>query len=215
MTLTISIIEAIESDDDTLVTVQSIVASLVNQSGIYLIDESGVIAVRMAGDELAKVALGNKVIIQGTKTHIGTKYQNDSEVMTAIGQIAIVDALVLENQLGNHEYSTDTFIEGKELADLIGLDLLEDHSTEVYIIEATIKYEATPFYTRYSIIDDNGNSLLIYSSNANQLKFLEPFQNQKVTLELALVNWNGNGYRGAILAVINNGEKVVNNSNFN
>lgn len=212
----ISVIEAIESDDDTLVTVQGIVAaSLVNQSGFYLIDESGVIAVRMAGDELAKVALGNKVIIQGTKTHIGTKYQNDSEVMTAIGQIAIVDALVLENQLGNHEYSTDTFIEGKELADLIGLDLLEDHSTEVYIIEATIKYEATPFYTRYSIIDDNGNSLLIYSSNANQLKFLEPFQNQKVTLELALVNWNGNGYRGAILAVINNGEKVVNNSNFN
>jgi len=36
----------------------------------------------------------------------------------------------------------------------------------------------------------------------------------KVTLEFTVVNWNGKGYSGSILAVIHNGEKVINDSNF-
>ena len=43
---------------------------------------------------------------------------------------------------------------------------------------------------------------------------MEAFQNMKVTLEFTVVNWNGKGYSGSILAVIHNGEKVINDSNF-
>lgn len=212
----ITVEEATMQDDETVVTVIGIVAaSLVNQTGFYLIDETGIIAVRLSGSELAKVNLGNKVIIRGKKTHIGTKYADEAQTqITALGQLAIVDAEVLENQLGNHDYPTNTFIEGYKLADLTSLNVLEEHSTEVYVIEAVIKYEATAYYTRYSIVDENNKSILIYSSNANQLNFLEPFHDQKVTLELAFVNWNGNGYRGSILAVIHEGVKTINNSNF-
>lgn len=204
----ITVSAAINEEDETEVVVKGIVgASLVNKVGFYLIDETGVIAVEMSSVELSKVELGNEVIIKGRKTHIGAKED-------AVGQIAIVEAEVVVNKFGEHEYSTASFKDGKVLADFIDLNKMEDHSTDVYIIEATIKYEATQYYTRYSIIDDEGNSMNIYSSSGNQLKFLEAFQNMKVTLEFTVVNWNGKGYSGSILAVIHNGEKVINDSNF-
>ena len=47
-----------------------------------------------------------------------------------------------------------------------------------------------------------------------QLKFLEQFIDQEVSVEFTVVNWNGKNYVGSVLSVTLNGVKVVNNSNF-
>ncbi len=209
-----TVAEAIQKEDETMVTVKGIVAaSLVNKTGFYLIDETGIVAIEMLGTELSKVELGNEVVITGNKTHYGTKVDGNGN-LTALGQVTIREAEVEVNNYGNHEYSTAFFRHDKELADLINLSVMEEHSTEVYVLEATVIYEETKFYTRYSIEDDSGNYLNIYSSSGGQLSFLQPVQNQKVEIELALVNWNGKGYSGSIISVTHNGEKIVNNSNF-
>ena len=94
------------------------------------------------------------------------------------------------------------------------MDKLEEHSTTVGIIVATIEYVETPFYTSYKIIDGEGNSMNIYSSSGSQLSFLEPFQNKEVTIEFTVVNWNGKNYVGSIISATDGITKVVSNQNF-
>lgn len=204
---TITVDEAIKSADDTKVTVKGIVAaSIVNKVGFYLVDETGLIAIQMTAEALKGIELGNEVIIEGIKTHIGG---SDS----AVGQIVIDKAEVLINYKGNHEYSTASFKTGKTLEDFMDLDKLVDYSTEVYVFEATIFYEETPFFTRYQIRDGD-LQMNIYSSSGSQLGFLTPFQNQKVTIEFTVVNWNGKGWSGSIISVTDGTTKAVSDQNF-
>ncbi|MDY2746626.1 MAG: hypothetical protein SOV57_05440 [Bacilli bacterium] len=67
-----SIQEAISATDGTEITVKGIVlSSLVNQSGFYIIDETGVIAVRTKDEGTDKtVKPGDLVSVKGTKKHI-------------------------------------------------------------------------------------------------------------------------------------------------
>lgn len=203
----ITVEEAIKLNDNTEVVVKGIVAaSLVNKTGFYLVDETGLIAVQITTEALKGLELGNEVVIKGNKVHIGV-----SE--TAVGQIAIDKAEVVLNLRGNHEYSTNSFKTGKTLGDFVGLDKLIDYSTEVYIFEAEIFYEETSFFTRYQLRDGEFQ-MNIYSSGAGQLKFLEQFQNKKVTVEFTVVNWNGKSYSGSIISVSDGVNKAYSDNNF-
>lgn len=203
----ISVSEAIALDDDTIVVVEGVVAaSLVNKSGFYLIDETGVIAVEMVSSELENLSLGQLVVITGNKTHYGAKDD-------AVGQIAIREATILVNKYGDHDYSTASFINDKNLSDLIDLNKMEDHSTEVYIITATVSLKESYYYSLYSL-KSGDDSINIYSSNAGQLSFLEPYIDQEVIVEFTVVNWNGKQYSGSIISITYNGVKIVNDSNF-
>ena len=71
--------------------------------------------------------------------------------------------------------------------------------------------------TSISIKSPDGSvSVNLYSSSANQYKFLKEFNGQEVTLELALCNWNGKTYYAAcVIAVVNSdGTKIINTLNF-
>lgn len=213
----ISIADAIAAEEGEIVTVEGIVAaSLVNKVGFFIIDETGMIAVELSQTELEGVSLGNKVVITGTRDFAGRKYDsNDGTILTSHGQSSIRDAEVVINFYGEHEYSTDNFVHGKTLSDLMNLDILEDHSTTVYVIDVIIVYTETPYYTRYEIEDPvTGQSTNIYSSSGSQLRFLQPVQGETVTIEFTAVNWNGNGWRAALLSYTFEGEKVINDSNF-
>ena len=209
----ITVLEAINTADDTEVIVKGIVmSSLVNQNGFYLNDGTGVIAVVLANaDDLDLISLGNEVIIKGTKDH------KVKDGYTGKGQINIYNSELLVNNYGNHEYDTSTFITGKTVSDLYNLSINEDHSTDVYIIEGIVKFNVSAYYTNVSITNEDGSvSLTLYSSSAAQYSFLEAFAGQKVTLEIAACNWNSkNYYATCVVSVISEGTKVVNNSNFN
>lgn len=146
------------------------------------------------------------MIIKGTKTHVGARED-------AVGQIVVDNSFVQLNMFGNHEYSTDHFVEGKTLTELVAFDKMEDHSTTAYLIELTIILNETPYYSNYNVTDGTTQTN-VYSSSASQLEFLRQFNGQKVWVEFSLVNWNGNRYAASILAVITEGGKVINNSNF-
>lgn len=208
---TITVNEAIESIDGTEVTVKGIVlSSLVNQVGFYLIDETGVIAVTSTADEVEVLTPGDEVIIKGIKSH------KVKDGYTGAGQINIYNTTVLLNNYGKHETPTNNYDSTKTLADLYALDHTEDHSTQVYMVEAVIDYVETPFYTSLQLKSTDGATTLgLYCSGAGQYSFLFPYAGQTVTLEIAMCNWNSKDYyRGCVVAVIVDGERVVNTLNF-
>lgn len=202
--------DAISAEVGTELTVKGIVGpSLVNQNGFYLIDESGVIAVCMTKDELAKVQLGQEVILKGTRA-IRLKAGSSD-----FGQANLDACEILVNNYGSHDYSTASFIEGKTLAYVYGLDAKEDHGAEVYVLSATVKIVDSQYYSNVYLVDGE-TELLLYSSSASQYNFLKAYNGQTVTVEVAPCNWNSKGnYRGCVLAVRNaDGSKICNELNF-
>jgi len=206
----VNVAGAIAAEKNTEVTVKGIVGpSLVNKTGFYLIDETGVIAVQVDEATMATVEIGNEVIVKGTrdvKTKGGADY---------FGQSNLYNSVVLTNLYGNHEYSTATFDNTITLADFYNLDPKVDYSTKVYVLKATIGFAGTAYSSNYELTDGNGTKVTLYCSGAKQYAFLEQFNGQEVTLEIAPCNWNDKKYyRGCILAVYTENGKVINSLNF-
>ncbi len=204
---------AIDAQDGTEITVKGIVmSSLVNQTGFYLNDETGVISIRLASsDTLSDIHLGDEVIISGTKDHF-KKTEG-----TFAGQAAIVDAELVTNNYGNHTYSEASFVESTfdELYAKIN-NVTEDYTTTVYKIEAKITSETSKYFSNYYVNSPTtSDRITLYSSSGNQYSFLEPFVDQIVTIEIALCNWNAkNPYKASIIAVVTDSGKVINSFNF-
>lgn len=201
---------AIDAELGETVTIRGVVAaSLVNKDGFYIIDETGVIAVLTDSETLGTLKLGYEVVIEGTRAFDGKK--EDSTWCTT----CVKNAKVLANYYGNHAYNTTTFITGKTLSDFAALDVNEDHTTEVYVVKATIKYVETPFFTRYDLTDGNV-TVNLYSANGGQYSFLKPYKDQEVTIELVPCNWSSKSqYPGCILSITTaDGTRIVNNCNF-
>lgn len=206
----ITVAEAIKAEKNTEVIVKGIAGpSLVNKTGFYLIDDTGVIAVQVDAETMAQIELGNEVIIQGTrdvKTKGGAAY---------FGQTNIYNAKLLVNLYGTHEYSTATFDDSITIADFYALDPLVDYSTKVYILKATIGFTGTAYSSNYQLTDANGTAVTLYCSGAKQYSWLEQFAGQEVTMEIAPCNWNDKTYyRGCILAVYTEDGKVINQLNY-
>ena len=203
----LTVAEAIAATKETTVVVEGIVGpGLANQVGFYLIDETGAITVRMTKEELANFKQGNRVVITGTRTQF-------KSTSTIAGQSAIIDATLVHNYYGEHEYSTATF-EESTLADVARLISLvnNDYTNKVYIVEASIYSQG---YT--NIIQNGQDSIGIYCSDAGQVSWaVAASGGQIVKMEIALCNWNEkNPYKCAVLAVyLADGTKVVNPNNF-
>ena len=190
------------------VTVKGIVGpSLVNQTGFYLIDETGVIAVLTDADTLATLEIGYEVILTGERYY---KAKND-----VLGNTCINNATVVVNNYGNHAYSDATFITGKTLEDITKLDVNVDATTNVYVLKATVEVVETAYYTSIKLVDGD-ISVNLYCSGAGQYSFLKKYAGQEITIELAPCNWSSKKtYPGCVLAVrLADGTKEVNNLNF-
>ena len=206
----ITVAEAIASEVGEVVTVKGIVGpSLVNQSGFYLIDESGVIAVVLPEDEIAKVQLGNEVILKGTRA---IRLKDGASVF---GQTNLDACEIIVNNYGSHEYSTASFIEGKTAQDFYALNANEDHGTEVYVLTVKIEVVETAYYTNINLISGS-TKIGLYCSSASQYNWLKAYAGEEITVEVAPCNWNAKGYyRGCVLAVRNeDGTKTCNTLNF-
>ena len=199
---TITVREAIESTDNTQVTVEGVVGpSLVVQDGFYLIDETGSIPVVLKNsDALADIAQGQTVTIQGTK---GIKSSNG---MT-FGQIDIYNAEVVYNKFGNTAYSTASFITDKTLADAMALDVNDNlNSVKVFTLENMkfaktdamyATYYVTDFDTDLAALEDwDEAGIQLYSSSSSQFAWLDPFikAGEPVTIELAMSNFNSKSF---------------------
>ena len=206
----ITVGDAIGASIGDVVTVKGIVGpSLVNQTGFYLIDETGVIAVCMSEEELAKVQLGHEIIIKGTRA---VRLKSGS---SCFGQTNLDACEIVANNYGSHDYSTATFIEGKTPAEFYALNPNEDHGTEVYVLTVTVELVETTYYTNINLVSGS-TKIGLYCSSANQYNWLKAYAGQEITVEVAPCNWNSKSYyRGCVLAVRNaDGSKVCNELNF-
>ena len=208
-----SIQEAISATDGTEITVKGIVlSSLVNQSGFYIIDETGVIAVRTKDEGTDKtVKPGDLVSVKGTKKHI-------KPTEKCVGQIAVDSAEVLVNAYGENQIPTSVYKQGKTITALYNLDPLEDHTTEVFKVKAKISFIDKGNYTTAVLVDPNDESvsLGLYTTSASQYNFLKDYEGQVLTYNVAVCNWNGkNYYRGCIVSVeTSEGTTIYNQLNF-
>lgn len=205
----VNVITAINEDLEKVVTVKGIAGpSLVNQTGFYLIDETGMIPIRIPADTLKTIGYGNKVVLRGTKTKVGktdgTPYQ-----------VCLDNCELVANLYGSNDYSTASFIDA-ELTDLLNVTNDTLNCCQVYRVKGKLKKVAAQYYTNIYVTDGT-NDLLLYCSNASQYSFLNPFLEEKeLTFEIALCNWNSTKVKGAILSVTDqSNNKTVNKLNYN
>ncbi len=211
----ITVADAILAPIDTTVTVKGIVGpSVVNKDGFYLFGEDGsVIAVLVAStDELAGLEIGHEIVITGMRE----RYVKDDSYETH-GQTSIVNATVVANYYGNHEYSTEKFITDSTVEAFYALDETVDHSTTVYVLTVRIERTGDNFSTNYALYSTTSNTYIsLYCSGAGQYDaLLKQFVGQTVTIEIAPCNWNNkNHWKGCVLAVRTEDGKVYNQLNF-
>ena len=210
----ISVADAVVTPDDETVVVKGIVGpSVVNKSGFYLFGEDGsMIAVLVKNaSQFEGLNVGNEIILTGKRE----RYVDESKKDTRFGQSSIVDAEILVNYYGNHEYSTAKFITDATIKEVYDLDAMEDHSTEVYVLTGKLNIPSSNRET-VSLTDVNGNELKFYHSSPSQYSFLSAYSGQEVTIEVAVCNWNNKTYwRGCAIAIrLADGTKIVNQLNF-
>ncbi len=210
-----TVAEIIATADGTEVTLRGIVmSSVVNQDGaFYICDSTGMIAVRATAEIAAQLKAGNEVVVKGIKKH----HKKNDSATSYVGQIVIDDATVLANYYGEHDYETSYFITGKTIAELYELSPLDDHSTEVYVVEGKFVVENMGTYSKVTLQDATGaNYLTLYSSGSGQYAWLNDYQGQVLTFEIAMCNWNGKTYYAACVISVTDadGNKIINTLNF-
>ena len=211
----ITVADAILAPIDTTVTVKGIVGpSVVNKDGFYLFGEDGsVIAVLVAStDELAGLEIGHEIVITGMRE----RYVKDDSYATH-GQTSIVNATVVANYYGSHEYSTEKFITNSTVEAFYDLDETVDYSTTVYVLTVRIERTGNQYSTNYALYSTTSDTYIsLYCSGAGQYDpLLKQFVGQTVTLEIAPCNWNNKDHwKGCVLAVRTEDGKVYNQLNF-
>lgn len=214
----ITVSDAIAAATGTVVTVKGIVGpSAVNQAGtFYLIDENGAIPVK--GLDAAKfmegLQIGHEVIIRGTR----------SVTKDGAGQIVILDAEIVANYYGEHEYSTESFNKTATLADIKAIADSPEATTNVFVITVTVKRVKSEYSSNYYAGD-----FMLYTGGDNYAWIMKEYMpeadldekgttyiTEELTIEIALCDWNAKGLKGCILAVYNSdGTKLYNTTNFN
>ena len=211
----ITVAEAITTAIDTNVTVRGIVGpSVVNKNGFYLFGEDGsVIAVLVnSTDELVGLEIGHEIILSGMRE----RYITDDSYTTH-GQTCIVNATILANYYGSHEYSTAKFVTNSTVEAFYALDKTVDYSTTVFVLDVIVERTSTPYYTNYKLNSTTSSTYIsLYCSSASQYDALiQQFSGQTITIEVAACNWNEKTYWACcILAVRTDDGKIYNTLNF-
>jgi hypothetical protein len=80
-----------------------------------------------------------------------------------------------------------------------------------------VLFDGYGYSTNAFVTADSGSAeLMLYCSCSSQYLWLKEYADQEVTFEIMVCNWNGKGYKGAVLAVVlEDGTKVCNTFNFN
>ena len=207
----ITIEEAKSKEVGEKVIIKGIVGpSLVNKSGFYLFDGTGMVAITLAdAASFSELEIGYEVVLEGTRDCF-----KDAD-KTHAGQLAISNCTLLANYYGEHDYHTFDFITDKDIKYIYDLDENEQYSDKVYVVKATVVVEEAQYYTNI-FLSGNGVKLRLYSSSASQYSFLKAFAGQEVTVEVAPCNWNNKTYyTGCVLSVTAaDGTTVINGLNF-
>ena len=222
---TTNINTVINSEEGLNFTVRGIVMSgVVNQTAFYLIDNTGVIAVRTNSEQIAKVNIGDDVIVSGTRSY-GRKSGKTNN-----SQVIIDDAVVVINLYGKNTIDKSRFVTDKTFEEIqeIAANNNEGYSTTVFRAECYLKIVESQYYTNYFLTNANGSKdIMLYASSGSQYSPFNRFaytqaelSDEEVTktpiiAEFFLCNWNSkNNYSGCLYSATADGVTVINNYNF-
>lgn len=195
---------------NTEVIVKGIVgAGVVNKDGaFYLIDETGMIAIKSTKDVTSMLSLGNEVIIKGKFTDFVSS--RDKEYHS---QYHIANAELLVNNGGNNVYSNATFISStvKNVSELCSNKDING-TKNVYVISAVARYDQQKNYSNM-YLDDGENSIRLYSSSGKQYEWILDYTGN-VKYEVTLNAWNGKYAVSLIAIILEDGTRVCNPYNF-
>lgn len=210
-----TVAEVIQTEDGETVTIKGIVmSSLVNQTGFYLNDGTGVIAIRTSKDTISNIELGNEVVMQGTRKHVVKDGSSNK------GQSCVDDATLVANLMGKNEYSTATFINKTfdEIFEYKNLQATTDLTTNVYVTTCYLVKKGSQYSTNYYLSNKAGDKqYLLYAGSGSQYSDFDSFAtgSQELTVSFMLVDWNTKTeYRACLISASDGATTVLNSLNF-
>ena len=202
--------EAIDAEVGTEIQFRGVVsAKTLNKSGVYLIDDTG--AVVCFFDDISGLNNGDEVVVTGTRSEVG---KNNDPVKTQI----IIDNCTLVAVSGtNKQYSTKSFTE-IAFNDLMDTDFTIANTamvykTSAYVYKTDSQYPQILFFESEAAMSEEGaKSLAIYSGGSGQYAFIENggLVGKQVTLEVAIVNYNGKAFKCCPISLSDGTTTVVN-----
>lgn len=203
--------QVIDAEVGTEVMVRGVVsARTLNQNGVYIIDDTGAVVCLFKGKDLPGLNNGDDVVLTGIRSEKGKR---DNPVKT---QIVINDCSLVAVVGTNKQYSTKSFTEigFKDLmdTDFTIANTAMVYKTSAYVYKTDSKYPQIVFYESKDAMSEEGaKSLMIYSSGSGQYAFIEKagFVGKQVTLETAIVNYNGS-YKSCPISLSDGTTTVVN-----
>ena len=189
-----TIAEAREAEEDSLVKVSGIVADITYAtgmvpSGVYLVDETNSIYV-YDRDLAANVEVGNSVTIVAEKTWwILADEQAYAEKFGYIGCNQLEDAYLIENAGGEYNFDFE-WIEGRTVKQIMDTPVSEDITTTIYVVNALIKKSEGTGFTNYYIDDLDGRTgNYVYTQcNGSDLNWMQEFDGKICTVYLSVIN---------------------------
>lgn len=194
---------------NTEVIVKGVVAAgVVNQNAFYLVDETGMIAIRTTKDVISMLSLGNEVIIKGKFTDLVSSQRKEHH-----SQYHITDAELLVNNGGNNVYSNATFVSStvKDVSELCSNKDING-TKNVYVISAVPRYDQQEKFSNM-YLDDGENSIRLYSGSGKQYEWILDYTGN-VKYEVTLNAWNGKYAVSLIAIILEDGTRVCNPYNF-
>ena len=199
--------QAIDAEVGTEVQVKGVVsAKTLNKSGVYIIDDTG--AVVCLFNNLSGLNNGDEVVVTGTRSEVG---KNGAKTQIAIDNCSLIAVVGTKKQ-----YSTKSFTEigFKDLmdTDFTIANTAMVYKTSAYVYKTDSKYPQIVFYESKAAMSEEGaKSLMIYSGGSGQYAFIEKagFVGKQVTLETAIVNYNGS-YKACPISLSDGTTTVVN-----
>ena len=208
---TITIAEAIEAPVDTEVTVRGVVAGrCLNKIGVFLVDDTGMIAVQLSSqDDLSKLTTGDEVIVSGKRIVNGVKNGFTGQINLGYSKI---EAIVGSGKSYSREHIQESTID-----QLASIPLTENVTTNLYHVSCFAKDVVTNRGFRLLFLyadeaasgNENSKYLRVYSNSDTQWQAYEPMLGKQVSVDLALVNWNGNGYQAGIFTISDGKTTIV------
>ena len=211
-----SIADVINEEDGTSVCVKGIVmSSLVNQTGFYINDGTGVIAVRTTKEEMEGIAIGNEVVMEGSRKHVVKSGSSN------VGQSCIDNATCVANLFGNHPYDKSTFITNKTFDEIVTSEknkqATEDLTCNVYVANCHLRKSGSQYSTNYYLSNAaHDKEFLLYAGSGAQYSAFDAFSDDReITVEFMLVDWNTKSeYRACIVSASDGTTTILNTLNF-
>lgn len=211
---TLTVAQVIAANDEETVVVRGIVmSSLVNQTGFYLNDGTGVIAIRTDSTTIKSIELGNEVVMQGTRKHVVKDGSSNK------GQSCVDNATLVVNLMGKNNYSTAMFINKSfdELFEYKNQQATTDLTTNVYVTTCYLVKKASQYSTNYYLSNKAGDKqYYLYAGSGGQYADFDAFTDDKeYTFVFILVDWNTkNEYRACLISASDGVNTVLNSLNF-